>query len=44
MTFFNHFNNNGDAVMVDVTDKEDTLRDALAEGRITMSNYVNGMF
>lgn len=37
MAFLNHFNDNGDAVMVDVTDKENTSREALAEGRITMS-------
>jgi cyclic pyranopterin phosphate synthase len=32
-----HFNNNGDAVMVDVGDKPDTVREAVVIGKITMS-------
>ncbi|MGN1318596.1 MAG: cyclic pyranopterin monophosphate synthase MoaC [Lachnospirales bacterium] len=34
---FTHFNNNGDAVMVDITNKADTKREALACGKIYMS-------
>lgn len=32
-----HFDENGKAVMVDVTDKTDTMREAVAQGRITMN-------
>ena len=31
---FNHFDENGNAVMVDVSDKENTRREASAQGRI----------
>ena len=34
---FTHFDNQGNAVMVDVGSKADTLREAVAEGCITMS-------
>ena len=34
---FTHLNENGDAVMVDVTDKGETRRRAVAAGRISMS-------
>ncbi len=34
---FTHFNENGEAVMVDVTDKAPTRRTAVATGTITMS-------
>ncbi|MCF0145350.1 MAG: cyclic pyranopterin monophosphate synthase MoaC [Eubacterium sp.] len=34
---FTHFDENGNAVMVDVTDKADTEREAEASGSITMS-------
>ena len=33
----NHFDEAGNAVMVDVTDKEDTVRTAVARGRIAVS-------
>ncbi len=33
---FTHFNANGDAVMVDVSEKQDTAREALAKGKIRM--------
>ncbi len=34
---FTHFDSNGNAVMVDVTEKSDTLREAIAKGSIYMS-------
>ncbi len=37
MSEFTHFDQNGNAVMVDVTEKGETIREALACGRITMS-------
>ncbi len=37
MAGFTHFNHLGEAIMVDVGGKQDTLREAVAEGRITMS-------
>lgn len=37
MADFTHFNQFGEAVMVDVGEKKETAREAVAEGRITMS-------
>ncbi len=37
---FNHFDENGNAVMVDVTGKEITTRSASAEGRIRVSSEI----
>ena len=37
---FTHFDENGKAVMVDVTDKKETVREACASGRITVSREV----
>ena len=37
MSEFTHFNRHGEAVMVDVGEKKETKREAVAEGRITMS-------
>lgn len=37
MAGFTHFNQHGEAIMVDVTAKKETEREAVAEGRITMS-------
>lgn len=37
---FNHFDEAGNAVMVDVTEKSDTVRSATARGRILMSREV----
>ncbi len=37
MAEFSHFDGQGNAVMVDVSEKKDTLREAVAEGRIRMS-------
>lgn len=37
---FNHFDEAGNAVMVDVTDKSDTVRSATARGRISVSRAV----
>ncbi len=37
MAEFTHFNGQGDAIMVDVSGKAETLREAVAEGYITMS-------
>lgn len=37
MAEFTHFNAQGDAIMVDVSGKQDTLREAIAEGSISMS-------
>lgn len=36
MAEFTHFNTNGDAVMVDVSEKKDTIREATACGLISM--------
>lgn len=37
MAEFTHFNRQGDAVMVDVSSKQDTLREAVAQGCIFMN-------
>ena len=37
---FTHFDDNGKAVMVDVTEKKDTVREATAEGRIFVNREV----
>ena len=37
MAEFTHFNTHGDAIMVDVSEKKDTLREATARGRILMN-------
>lgn len=37
---FNHFDETGNAVMVDVTEKESTVRTAVARGRIQVSREV----
>ena len=37
MSEFTHFNGHGEAIMVDVSEKEDTQREAVASGRIRMS-------
>lgn len=37
MSEFTHFNRQGEAVMVDVSAKTETAREAVAEGRISMS-------
>ncbi len=37
MEGFTHFNKHGEAVMVDVSDKKDTSREAVATGMISMS-------
>ena len=37
MSGFSHFNAVGEAVMVDVTEKQETEREAIARGRIRMS-------
>ena len=37
MSEFTHFNRQGEAVMVDVSAKAETAREAVAEGRISMS-------
>lgn len=37
---FTHFDENGKAVMVDVTGKEETLREASATGKILVSREV----
>ena len=34
---FTHFNQHGDAVMVDISKKAETAREAIAEGRISMN-------
>lgn len=34
---FTHFNQHGDAIMVDISEKTDTAREAIAEGRISMN-------
>lgn len=40
MSGFTHFDSNGNAIMVDVTDKEITERTAVAAGNITVSKEV----
>lgn len=37
MSEFTHFDNKGNAIMVDVSEKNDTAREAVAAGTITMS-------
>lgn len=37
MADFTHFNSHGEAIMVNVGEKKETVRKAVAEGRITMS-------
>ena len=37
MSEFTHFNDNKEAIMVDVSGKTDTVREALATGKIYMS-------
>ena len=37
MAEFTHFNQFGEAIMVDVSEKQETAREAVAEGRISMS-------
>lgn len=39
-TGFTHFDSNGNAVMVDVTDKKETVREAVAKGRIKVSEAI----
>ena len=34
---FTHFNQNGEAIMVDISKKAETAREAIAEGRISMN-------
>ena len=34
---FTHFNQHGDAIMVDISKKAETARKAIAEGRISMN-------
>ena len=34
---FTHFNHHGDAIMVDISKKTETAREAIAEGRISMN-------
>lgn len=36
MEEFTHFNKRGEAIMVDVSEKKDTVREAVATGKITM--------
>lgn len=38
MEKFTHFNKAGEAIMVDVSGKQDTVREALATGKITMTS------
>ena len=33
---FTHFNQHGDAIMVDISEKTETAREAIAEGRIAL--------
>ena len=40
MNDFSHFDTNGNAVMVDVSDKENTKREAAAQGRIFVGKEV----
>ena len=37
MSEFTHFNQHGDAIMVDISKKVETAREAIAEGRISMN-------
>lgn len=37
MAEFTHFNSQGEAIMVDVSEKDDTVREAIATGKISMS-------
>lgn len=37
MSTFTHFNQDGEAIMVDISEKKDTDREAIASGRIYMS-------
>ena len=37
MSEFTHFNQHGDAIMVDISKKAETAREAIAEGRISMN-------
>lgn len=37
---FNHFDKNGNAVMVDVSGKEPTYRTAVAQGKILVSEEI----
>lgn len=34
---FTHFNQHGDAIMVDISKKAETAREAIAKGRISMN-------
>ena len=40
MNEMNHFDNHGNAVMVDVSEKQKTLREAVAQGNIYVSSQV----
>lgn len=40
MNEMNHFDNHGNAVMVDVSEKQKTLREAVAQGNISVSSQV----
>ena len=40
MNDFTHFDDNGKAIMVDVSDKEETLRTATASGKITVGKII----
>jgi cyclic pyranopterin phosphate synthase len=37
---FTHFDNHGNAVMVDVTEKKETVREAIAKGRIKVNKAI----
>ena len=37
---FTHFDEKGKAIMVDVTEKQDTVREATATGKITVNEEV----
>ena len=39
---FTHFDEKGKAIMVDVTEKQDTVREATATGKITVNEEVFG--
>ena len=39
---FSHFNEQGRAKMVDVTEKEETFREAIAEGKVLVSKDHGG--
>ena len=43
MNEFSHFNNKGDAVMVDISQKSETTREAVACGKIYMSDVLYNM-